>query len=74
MAFTYTNSMQTQKKSLQLIQKYVLMSGVLGSPSKQRLERGPVNNTLIVTDPGTISPRNPGFMGNLVFKKHSLRL
>lgn len=44
--------------------KYVLMSGVLGSPTKQRLERGPVSSTLIVTDPGTISPRNPGFTGN----------
>lgn len=45
-------------------QKYMLLSGVLGSPTKQRLERGPVSNTLIVTDPGTISPRNPGFTGS----------
>lgn len=44
-------------------QKYVLMSGVLGSLTKQRLERGPVSNTLIVTGPATISSRNPVFTG-----------
>lgn len=41
----------------------VLMNHVLSPPAKQGLERDPVINNLIITYPGAISPRNPGFSG-----------
>lgn len=60
----HTHKLNANMKEVTVVgQKYVLMSGVLGSLTKQRLERGLVSNTLIVPGPATISSRNPGFTG-----------
>ena len=55
-------------------QKCVLMTGVLGSPTKLRIERDHMINSEVLEDPGAVSPRNPGFSGKWhVFRRHNLR-
>lgn len=54
-------------------QKYMLMNGILGSQTKQRLEKGHMMNNLIITDPWCHLSKEPWFQWEMVFRKHNLR-